>query len=320
DETKLTIYATGTYPVESEDHELEMVLFILINDEERDPNTQSIFEKNEFYCVSGKIMTVASSTHLTIKRDIGSNRCLLKASLVSIMQDMPTEINNENAIINVLVEDYAGQNYSFIIKIVFPYHNTRFKHLMNNTRSTESMLFIVGQMEIIEKDLYIYAVDISYLNINYGIKRKVLESENSQPTKRLYRSVHSKLLIAHQNVNENTSEISKTTNSDAKKEKDESTSNLTIRNSNSTRHTRVEDEKDDYIENTDLCDENINNHDDENVNKNDEYEKITNDEKKKSTCNFEKPNKGKEKMIQPTIHNTRKRTKLAKNVNYNEKT
>ncbi|CAG8461869.1 7367_t:CDS:2 [Cetraspora pellucida] len=203
-------------------------------------------------------MTVASSTHLTIKRDISSNRCPLKASLVSIMQDMPTEIDDENAIINVLVEDYAGQNYSFIIKIVFPYRNTRFKHLMNNTRSTESMLFIVGQMEIIEKDLYIYAVDISYVNINYEIKRKVLES----------------------NVNENMFEISKTTNSDANKEKDESTSNLTIENSNSTRHTRVEDEKDDYIENTDLYNKNINNYDDENVNKNDKYEKITNDEKK----------------------------------------
>lgn len=160
DETKLTIYATGAYPVESEDHELEMVLFIPINDEERDPNTQSIFEKNEFYCVSGKIvfanfngnlklkMTVASSTHLTIKRDLGSNRCPLKTSLIGIMQDIPTKIDNENVIINVLVDDYAGQNYNFIVKVVFPYHNTRFKHLINSTRSTESMLFIVGQMEV----------------------------------------------------------------------------------------------------------------------------------------------------------------------------
>ncbi|CAG8791396.1 10666_t:CDS:2 [Dentiscutata erythropus] len=257
DETKLTIYATGTYPIESEDHELEMVLFIPINDEDRDPNTQSIFEKNEFYCVGGKIvfanfngslklkMTVACSTHLTIKRDLSSNRCPLKASLIGIMQDVPTEIDDENAIINVLVEDYAGQNYSFAIKIIFPYHNTRFKHLMNSTRSTESMLFIVGQMEVIEKDLYIYAVDISYININYGIKRKTCETGNSQTTTKLYRSVRSKLLTAHQNVNENTSRISETTNAISNKEKSESV----IENSNSTRHTRVED---DYDEDNDL--------------------------------------------------------------------
>ncbi|CAG8779277.1 38488_t:CDS:2, partial [Gigaspora margarita] len=99
-------------------------------------------------------------------------------------------------------------------------------------------------------------------------------------TSELYRSVRSKLLIAHQNVNENTSRISEATNSDSNKEKNESTTNLTIGNFNSTRHTRVEDEKDDYIENTGLYGENINNHDDENMNKNDEYEKITNDEKK----------------------------------------
>ncbi|CAG8582972.1 6730_t:CDS:1, partial [Racocetra persica] len=48
--TKITIYATGTYPIKSKDHKLEIVLFIPINDEEKDPNTQSVFEKNEFYC------------------------------------------------------------------------------------------------------------------------------------------------------------------------------------------------------------------------------------------------------------------------------
>ncbi|CAG8693894.1 1292_t:CDS:2 [Dentiscutata erythropus] len=101
DKTKLTTYTTSTYLIESEDYELEMVLFIPINDEERDPNTQSAFEKNEFYCVSRKIMTVTFLTHLMIKRDLGSSKCPLKASFVGIMQDTPTKIDNENAMINV---------------------------------------------------------------------------------------------------------------------------------------------------------------------------------------------------------------------------
>ncbi|KAF0537663.1 hypothetical protein F8M41_008328 [Gigaspora margarita] len=179
DESKLTLYAIGAYPIKSKDCELELVLFVPINKEEKDPNTQSIFEKNEFYCISRKIifanfnsnlklkMTIISSIHLTITRDLGSNRCSLKALLVGIMQDKLTKIDNENAIINVQVDDYAGQNYNFIIKIVFSHHNARFKHLINPTQTIESMLFIVGQNEVIEKDLYIYATDISYININF---------------------------------------------------------------------------------------------------------------------------------------------------------
>ncbi|CAG8641182.1 24876_t:CDS:2, partial [Dentiscutata erythropus] len=149
--------AVGVYPIESEDCELDITLFIPMNDEERDPNSQSIFETNEYYCVGGKIvlgsyngnlrlkMTVASSTHLSIKKDFGSNRCPLKVSLVGVAQDAPKEINRENAILNVLVNDYARQIY---------------------------MLFVVGQMEIIEKDLYVYAVDISYVDTGSATKKK----------------------------------------------------------------------------------------------------------------------------------------------------
>lgn len=75
-------------------------------------------------------MTVASSTHLSIKRDLGSNRCPLKVSLVGAVQGVPKEINSDNAMLNIFVNDYAGQIYNFIIKVVFLHHNSRFKHLM----------------------------------------------------------------------------------------------------------------------------------------------------------------------------------------------
>ncbi|CAG8827126.1 25511_t:CDS:2, partial [Racocetra persica] len=94
DESNLTIaWAIGVYPAESEDYEIELVLFVPLNEDERDPNIQSVFVKDEYYN-----MTVMSSTHLTIKRELGSNRCPLKASLVGVAQEIPKEVNYENAI------------------------------------------------------------------------------------------------------------------------------------------------------------------------------------------------------------------------------
>ncbi|CAG8676463.1 5496_t:CDS:2 [Cetraspora pellucida] len=178
-EMKLTvIWAIGAYPVESEDCEMEIVLFVLLDENERDPNAQSVFVKNEYYSICGKVVsgtynnklrlkiTVTSSTHLTIRRDPGSNRCLLKTSLI--------EINDENAIFEVLVNDYTGQHCSFLIKIAFPYHNNRFKYLMNSICSDESVVFVVGHMKVIEEDLYVYAVDVSQVDINSAVKKKFL--------------------------------------------------------------------------------------------------------------------------------------------------
>ncbi|CAG8695110.1 5383_t:CDS:2, partial [Cetraspora pellucida] len=178
DSKLIVVWVIGVYPVRCEDCELEMVLFISTVGEERDPNTQAVFEKNKYYCIGGK-MTVASSTHLTIKRDSGSNRCPLKVSLVGIIQEVSMKINNENAIVNVLVNDYAEQSYNFTVKTVFPYCNPRFKHLMNSIRSNESVLFVVGQME-------------------------------TEPAS--YKSVCLRLLSAYQSVNEDLSKISKVEN------------------------------------------------------------------------------------------------------------
>ncbi|CAG8796307.1 13434_t:CDS:2, partial [Dentiscutata erythropus] len=55
-------------------------------------------------------MTVVSSTHLTIKRNFGSNRYPLKVFLVGVAQDVPKEINSESVIISTLVNDYARQS------------------------------------------------------------------------------------------------------------------------------------------------------------------------------------------------------------------
>ncbi|CAG8829159.1 27601_t:CDS:2, partial [Racocetra persica] len=78
DEMKLTvIWAIGAYPVDSEDCEMEIVC-------------GKVVPGNYNNKLRLKMM-VASSTHLTIKRDPGSNRYLLKTSLIGVIQDAPKE-------------------------------------------------------------------------------------------------------------------------------------------------------------------------------------------------------------------------------------
>ncbi|CAG8530314.1 2285_t:CDS:2 [Racocetra persica] len=296
DSKLVAIRAVGVYPIESEDCELDMTLFIPINDEERDPNTHSIFETNEYYCVGGKVvlghyngnlrlkLTVASSTHLLIKRELGSNRCPLKVSFVGVAQDVPKEIDRENAIINVLVNDYAGQIYSFTIKVVFPCNNSRFKHLMNSTRLNESVLFVVGQMEIIEKGLYVYTVDISYVDTGSTIKKK---SSFSESTPALFRSVCSRLLNAHQSISEDSSKAVEIKSLDLGKER--------------------------------YDDEGMNNRNKESTSESDKFKEGTVYDSKSLECSYERSDNGKKKLIQPVIHNTRKRSELSRTDNSNEK-
>ncbi|CAG8815131.1 20561_t:CDS:2, partial [Cetraspora pellucida] len=52
----IILWAIGTYPVEQEDNDIEMIMFIPINSNDRDPDSQAIFEKNEYYAISGKIV------------------------------------------------------------------------------------------------------------------------------------------------------------------------------------------------------------------------------------------------------------------------
>ncbi|CAG8793722.1 16381_t:CDS:1, partial [Dentiscutata erythropus] len=56
DDLKLVaIWAVGVFPVESDRCELDLSLFIPTDNEDRDPNSQLIFELNKYYCVSGKV-------------------------------------------------------------------------------------------------------------------------------------------------------------------------------------------------------------------------------------------------------------------------
>src|SRR6185369_11380292 len=121
-------------------------------------------------------MTVSTSTHLTIlNKVVESNKCPLKVSLVGVPQDMPNEINDET-VINTLVTDYSGQEHNFIMRVVFSSHNLRLMHLKDIIRPQESLIFVVGQMEIIDNEFYVYAKDVNFVNTRFVAKRRFFDS------------------------------------------------------------------------------------------------------------------------------------------------
>ncbi|CAG8451440.1 1551_t:CDS:2, partial [Cetraspora pellucida] len=192
DSNLITSWAVGAYPVGHEDNIIEIVLFVPNNPDERDFETQAIFERDGYYSVSGKIipgiyegkkrpkMIVSISTHVMIlNKDPKLNKCPLRISLIRAAQESPNVLNNdENAIFNVLINDYAGQNCNFTVKVVFPHLNSRFSYLKNAIRSQESLVFIIRQLEVIYNDFYIYAKDINLVDIS-SFKRRVFDNSSS---------------------------------------------------------------------------------------------------------------------------------------------
>ncbi|CAG8744025.1 11828_t:CDS:2, partial [Cetraspora pellucida] len=175
----ISVWAVGTYPVGNEECMIELTLFVPIDNEERDSDTHAIFEKEELYLVGGKIvpgkykddvrpkMIVSSSTHLKIVvKDPLYNKCPLKVSLVGIPQGLPAEIDKDtNAVFEMLINDYGIRDNKFVVKIIYLYLKSRFNYIKNIIRPQESIIFVVGIMEIIEGNFYIYANEISNVDI-----------------------------------------------------------------------------------------------------------------------------------------------------------
>ncbi|CAG8673534.1 7939_t:CDS:2 [Cetraspora pellucida] len=219
----LVVWAIGVYPVEHEDNEVEMVLFVPANYNERDRETQAVFEKDCFYSVCGKIvpshyervkrpkMTVSISTGLSIlKKGDDSNKCSLRVSLVVVPQESSQVIlNDENAIFGVSISDYISQEFNFVVKIVFQHLNPRFVHLKNTVCPQELLIFVVGQLEVIENDFYIYAKDINFINIQHLFKQKGTDRSSFYNSSEIVNITRSKLIATHRNVIKSLKEGSK---------------------------------------------------------------------------------------------------------------
>ncbi|CAG8642729.1 8129_t:CDS:2, partial [Diversispora eburnea] len=128
-------------------------------------------------------MTVASLTHLMIKKDPSSNKCPLKVSLVGITQEPVKEVNDENAMIRMLVKDY------------------------------------VGHLEVIQDDLYVYAIETSYIDTYFTDRRRV------------------------SNVSEDSSKVFAIDNSDKSEETNQSVIDLSISDSCSSKRIKLENEE-----------------------------------------------------------------------------
>ncbi|CAG8589465.1 21671_t:CDS:2 [Dentiscutata erythropus] len=205
--------ALRTYPPGHNDKEIEVTLFLPINQDKRDSESQAIFKRDEYYSVGGKIVpgsyngkikpkiTVAVSTHITIvDKVLTANKCSLITSLIGISQEMPIEIRNtKDSVIETLISDYVGQPCSYKVKVVFPCDNSRFNHLKTTIHPQESLIFVIGQMEIISDEFYVYANDINYINTYFVPKNKEhINVELSSPN-----LMRSKLLNVHQNATNN---------------------------------------------------------------------------------------------------------------------
>ncbi|CAG8751912.1 17826_t:CDS:2 [Cetraspora pellucida] len=116
-----------------------MTLFVLIDLNTKDLETQAVFEKDNFYCVGGKIVPTYYGKIKKQRSSIhGSNKCSLKVSLIKVSKEMLKKVkNNENAIIQMSITDYIGEEstYQNILK------NSKEKSENENTSSLHSSSF-----------------------------------------------------------------------------------------------------------------------------------------------------------------------------------
>ncbi|CAG8795255.1 24370_t:CDS:2, partial [Dentiscutata erythropus] len=261
----IVVWALGEYPVGRDDYEIEMVLFVSTNSNERDFETQAVFERDHFYSVGGKIvpafygsnkrpkMTVSISTKVAVLNRVAQlNKCPLKISLIGIPQELPqVPENDENAIFNILVNDYAIQDHNFMVKVVFPHSNSRLAHLKSTIRPHDSLVFVVGQMEVVDNDFYVYAKDVNFVDVGF-LKRKNFDDSGSSSSTEVVSTIRSKILSTHRNIHENSKD-----SKDISKVEGLSSAVLTdgvlLSDSNSSKCIRVEDDNE-SIESTNVLD------------------------------------------------------------------
>jgi len=146
-------------------------------------------------------MTVSSSTHLFILNKADeSNKCPLKVSLLGIPQEVLNVIK-EDAVVQILVSDYVSQEVNFNVKVVFPCRSTHFAYVKDNIRPRESFIFVVGQLETIKNEFYVYARDINCIDAQFISKKNILDHSISYSSSSK-NSVRSKLLVTHDNFAE----------------------------------------------------------------------------------------------------------------------
>ncbi|CAG8729600.1 3996_t:CDS:2 [Dentiscutata erythropus] len=145
DPNLLVMWALGSYSVKRDDYYIKMTLFVPSNSDDRDSETQAVFIKDIFFLVGGKIMPGFFE---------GKKRAKMTDSTSTYV---------------MILNKVVGSN-KYLLK---------FSHLKSNIQPRESLIFIVGQLEIIGNE--------------HGDSQVFLSSKNS---------IQSKLLVTHHNIAE----------------------------------------------------------------------------------------------------------------------
>ncbi|CAG8811184.1 1013_t:CDS:2, partial [Dentiscutata erythropus] len=159
--------------------------------------------------------------------------------------------NDENAIFNILVNDYAIQDHNFTVKVVFPHSNSQLAHLKSTIRPHDSLVFVVGQMEVVDNDFYVYAKDVNFVDVGF-LKHKNFDDSGSSSSTEVVSMIWSKILSTHRNIYENSKD-----SKDISKVEESSSAVLTdgvlLSDSNSSKRVRVENDNE-SIESTNVLD------------------------------------------------------------------
>ncbi|CAG8839594.1 35582_t:CDS:2, partial [Racocetra persica] len=201
-----------------------------------------------------------------------------------IVQEASDFKHGENAIVKVMVTDYSRRDYNFIVIVVFQYLESRFKGLTSHIRPSETVVFVVGQLEFIDNDIYVYAQDINWVDTRFNIKKREYEISKGEILSST-KSTRSKLLSIHQNISKGSEETFKIENVN------EISEDVLIggdADSLGVDDEPVSNEVDDYLNEI------------EQDNK-DGYQKISESNEKLKSSN----KKGKERAVRKVVHNTR---------------
>ncbi|RIB05347.1 hypothetical protein C2G38_2047659 [Gigaspora rosea] len=168
-----------------------MIMFVPIEPNKRDPDSQAVFEKDHYYVVSGKIvleiyrgikrvkMTISTSTCVSINKIPDSNNCPMRVSVVGIVQN---EVEKQLQMMKMLLLKFQ----STIIPL---------------------QMLISCELEIIKDNIYIYAKDINYVELHIEVKKQVFDSYNSQNSTMLSISTQSKLLATYRSIAESSGNV-----------------------------------------------------------------------------------------------------------------
>ncbi|CAG8816638.1 449_t:CDS:1 [Dentiscutata erythropus] len=143
------------------------------------------------------------------------------------------------SVIEMLISDYISQPHNYTVKVVFSHDKFRFKHFKTTICPQESIIFIVGQMEIIANKLYVYANDINFINTHFITKKKELSDTELPSTNPIPNPTRYKLLNVYQTITQN-SEVDSENNLLSLKCK-RSNENVKPENTNPTTDNDIED-------------------------------------------------------------------------------